>query len=103
MGLKVSRVLFFVGAVVAGGLIPWSEEVISVMLGDAYIAGTVTLMIMFLYPVHQSMGQIGGTMLYATEKTRVQVVLGLSFMAASIVVVYCRSSLVKTMHFSARL
>jgi len=86
--LKVSRGLFFVGAVVAGGLIPWAEEIITVMLGDAYIAGTITLMIMFLYPVHQSMGQIGGTMLYATEQTRLQVILGLAFMTAGILVVY---------------
>ena len=86
--LKVSRGLFFVGAVVAGGLIPWAEEIITAVLADSYIAGTITLMIMFLYPVHQSMGQIGGTMLYATEKKRVQVVLGLTFMTASILVVY---------------
>ena len=85
---KVSRALFFMSAMVAGGLIPWSDEIIMVLLGDAYLAGAITLMIMFLYPVHQSMGQIGGTMLYATEKTRVQVILGLLLMSASIVVVY---------------
>jgi O-antigen/teichoic acid export membrane protein len=86
--LKVSRGLFFVGSVVAGGLIPWSEEIISVILGEAYIAGSMTLIIMFFYPVHQSMGQIGGTMLYATEKTRVQVILGLTLMVAGLAVVY---------------
>jgi O-antigen/teichoic acid export membrane protein len=86
--LKVSRGLFFVGAVVAGGLIPWSEEIISVVLGDAYIAGSITLTIMFLYPVHQSMGQIGGAMFYATEKTRVQVILGLTLLIVGLAVVY---------------
>jgi len=86
--LKVSRALFFFGAVVAGGLIPWTEEIITVILGNDYTAGTITLMIMFFYPVHQTMGQIGSTMLYATEKTKVQVILGLAFMASSIVVVY---------------
>lgn len=86
--LQVSRGLYFVGAVVAGGLIPWSYEIIQLLLGDAYLAGSFTLMIMFLYPVHQSMGQIGGTMLYATENTRIQVVLGIAFMISSIIVVY---------------
>jgi len=85
---KVSRGLYCVGAVVAGGLLPWSEEIITLLLGDAYRAGAITLMLMFLYPVHQTIGQIGGTMLYATEHTRIQVVLGLIFMAVSIVVVY---------------
>lgn len=86
--LKVSRGLYFVGALAAGGLLPWASEIITLLLGAAYSDGVFTLMLMFLYPVHQSMGQIGGTMLYATEQTRIQVVLGMAFMATSIVVVY---------------
>jgi hypothetical protein len=57
-------------------------------LGAAYIGGAATLVIMFLYPIHQSMGQIGGTMLYATEQVTVQVVIGIVFMVASIGVTY---------------
>lgn len=86
--LKTSRALYFISAVVAGGLLPWSGEIIQVTLGTAYAGGTTTLMAMFLYPVHQSVGQIGGTMLYATGHTRVQVEVGLAFMAASLVAAY---------------
>ena len=86
--LKASRGLYFVGAVVAGGLLPWAREILQLTLGAAYAGGAATLMMMFLYPVHQSMGQIGGTMLYATGHTRIQVVLGLAFMASSLVVAY---------------
>lgn len=86
--LKASRGLFFIGAVVAGGLLPWASEIIHLTLGAAYSGGAVTLMLMFLYPVHQSMGQIGGTMLYATGHTRIQVVLGLASMTTSLVVAY---------------
>ena len=86
--LKASRALYFIGAVVAGGLLPWAAEIIRITLGAAYAGGSITLMLMFLYPVHQSMGQIGGTMLYATGKSRVQVVLGLVFMGASLVAAY---------------
>jgi len=39
---------------------------------------------MFLYPVHQSMGQITGTMFYATGKTKAQSLIGIIFMAISI-------------------
>ncbi len=85
---KVSRVLYFVAASVAGFLIPWSEDILRLTLGPAYMAGATTLAIMFLYPVHQSMGQIGGTMLYATGRVRAQVVIGTLFMAASIVATY---------------
>ena len=45
-------------------------------------------MLMFLSPVHQSMGQIGGTMLIATGHTRVQVILGITLAAFSLVAAY---------------
>lgn len=85
---KVSKGLYFIGALTAGGLLPWTGEIIELLLGTAYSEGRVTMMLMILYPVHQSMGQIGGTMLYATGQTRMQVIIGLVFMATSILVVY---------------
>ncbi len=85
---KVSRLLFLIGAMIAGFLIPWAEGLLRLILGAAYVGGTTTLAIMFLYPVHQSMGQIGGTMLYATERVSLQVVTGILFTIASMVVTY---------------
>lgn len=85
---RVSRGLFFVAAAVAGFLVPWSEDILRLTLGSAYLGGAAALTIMFLYPLHQSMGQIGGTMLYATGRVRAQVVIGMLFMAASIVITY---------------
>jgi O-antigen/teichoic acid export membrane protein len=85
---RISRTLFLVGAIAAGYLIPWTDELLHLILGVAYVGGTSTLAIMFLYPIHQSMGQIGGTMLYATERVSLQVVIGAAFMLLSIVVTY---------------
>lgn len=85
---KVSRLLFLVGAVIAGYFIPWSEALLQKIPGAAYAGGATTLAIMFLYPVHQSMGQIGGTMLYATERVSLQVITGIVFMIASMGVTY---------------
>ena len=85
---RVSRLLFLVGAMIAGFLIPWAEDLLSLILGTAYIGGATALAIMFLYPVHQSMGQIGGTMLYATERVSLQVITGIVFMIVSIGVSY---------------
>jgi len=85
---KASRGLYFFGALLAGGMIPWSNEIISLVLGPTYSSGAFTLMLMFLYPVHQSMGQIGSTMLYATENTRLYVNIGLVVMSISLIVVY---------------
>lgn len=86
--LKVSRLLYFVGAIVAGGLLPWTTEILHLALGPAYVSGATTLMLMFLYPVHQSMGQIGSTMLYATGRVHTQVISGIIFMALSLVMAY---------------
>jgi len=86
--LKVSRSIYFIGAIISGGLIPWSEEIIALLLGKTYAPGALTLTIMFLYPVHQSMGQIGSTMLYATGNTKTLTVIGSIFMLTSIAAVY---------------
>lgn len=85
---KVSRVLFFIGAIIAGGVLPWSEMLLNIMVGDAYISGTATFMLMLIYSVHQSLGQITGTLFYATEMTRLYVKLGMVFMCLSLGVAY---------------
>jgi O-antigen/teichoic acid export membrane protein len=85
---RISRTLFLVGAIVAGYLSPWAEELLRLILSAAYVGGVSTLVIMFLYPIHQSMGQIGGTMLYATERVTLQAVIGIVFMVVSMGVTY---------------
>jgi O-antigen/teichoic acid export membrane protein len=85
---RISRILFLVGAVVAGYLSPWSAELLRLILSAAYVGGASTLVVMFLYPIHQSMGQIGGTMLYATERVTLQVTIGIVFMLVSMGMTY---------------
>jgi O-antigen/teichoic acid export membrane protein len=85
---KVSRLLFLIGAVIAGYLVPWAQDVLGLLLGAAYAGGAFTLAVMFLYPIHQSMGQIGNAMLYATERVSVQVGMGIVFMLVSMGVTY---------------
>lgn len=85
---KVSRSLFLMGAVIAGFLIPWTEDLLLLLLGSAYAGGALTLSIMLIYPVHQSLGQICGTMLYATERVWFLVTSGIVYSFVSIVVTY---------------
>lgn len=85
---KISRLLFFVGAVMAGFLMPWSEYLLNLILGASYVGGAVTLAIMCLYPVHQSMGQIGATMLYATERGSLINVYGIAVQTVSMLATY---------------
>lgn len=85
---RIARVMFFISAAVSGFLIPWSRDLLHLVLGATYAAGTTTLAIMFLYPVHQSLGQVNVTTLYATENARPQVLAGTVMMAVSILVTY---------------
>ncbi|MDD5392918.1 MAG: lipopolysaccharide biosynthesis protein [Thiothrix sp.] len=86
--LRVSRGLFFVAAVGAGFLAPWVEDIMRIILGATYVDGASTLMIMFFYPLHQSMGQIGGTMAYATGAVATYVKITMMVMVLSTVLTY---------------
>ena len=85
---KVSRSLFFVTAFSSCILIPFSKEILVMLLGASYKPGNIILSIMFFYPIHQSIGQIAHTMLYAIGKTRTQSYVGLTFMFVSILSSY---------------
>ncbi len=80
---RSSRCLFFFAAATSGLLLPWSQEIISVVLGESFIGGAPALAIMLLYPIHQCLGQLCGTLLYATGRTREHVVIGMGFMLFS--------------------
>ncbi len=85
---RISRVMFLVSAVVACFFIPWSGEVLRILLGEPYVAGTTTLAIMLLYPIHQSMGLINTTTLYATERVSTPAKLGTVFMLGGMLITY---------------
>ena len=85
---RVSRGLYFVGAVISSIIIPFSREILDLLLGQSYQAAWLTISLMFLYPVHQSMGQITGTMFLATGNTKTQSIIGIVFMVISIPITY---------------
>ena len=68
--VRAMRFVFMTGAIGAGLLIPWSPVIVGLLLGPAYIAAWPVLAIMLLYPIYQSLGQIGGTFLLAKGETR---------------------------------
>lgn len=67
---KINHGLVMLSTIITGLLLPWSEQIVPVLLGVAYIEAWPVLAIMFLYPIHQSMGQIGGTMFLASGDTK---------------------------------
>lgn len=85
---KVSRALYMFGAVVSGFLIPWSREIVSAFLGPQYAPSAAVLGLMFVFPLHQSLGQIGSTMLLAAERTRLYLFVSVAIMVANFPVTY---------------
>tara|TARA_B100000963_G_C22639767_1_gene679808 strand:+ start:4522 stop:6060 length:1539 start_codon:yes stop_codon:yes gene_type:complete len=85
---KASRGLFFVGAIFAGAISPWSSEIISLFLGKEYLGGIIPLMLMLIYPAHQCLGQLGSAILLATENTKAQVIIGIIFSTIGTLVVF---------------
>ncbi|MDC1018369.1 lipopolysaccharide biosynthesis protein [Pseudomonadales bacterium] len=82
---KSSHFLYFVASIVACMVLPWAELLISILLGNAYADALTTIQIMLIYPVHQTIGIITGTLLYATGHVKLQFILGLFFSAAVLV------------------
>ena len=80
-----TRLLFFVGLIVSVPLLPWANDILFIILGKSYTDGALTFTIMLLYPIHQSIGQINGTMFYATEKTKPYVIGNIIFLIVSFI------------------
>jgi O-antigen/teichoic acid export membrane protein len=85
---KTNRILYFIGAFIAGFCIPWSEEILQISAGGEYIDGKTTFILMLIYPVHQCLGQINGAVLLATEKVKLQNLAGVIFIIISLLVAY---------------
>ena len=85
---RANRILFMSGVLISCFLIPWTREIITLVLGEEYTGGALVLAIMFIYPVHQTLGQINGTMFYALELTRPYVVIGMISMIISTITIY---------------
>lgn len=85
---SVSRSLYFVGAAISCLFIPYSREILIRTVGITYEGAWLCLALMFLYPVHQSLGQIQGTFFYASEDTKSYARIGLLTMGISIPATY---------------
>lgn len=85
---RANRGLVMLSTVVVGLAFPWSEQLVQVLLGDAYAANWPVLAIMLLYPIHLPMGVIGGSTLLASGQTRLHMLICTVGMLVSIPVSY---------------
>lgn len=66
---RATRILMLAASFISCFLAAWSEELVSLLLGEAYRAAWPALFVMLFYPVHQAMGQMNGTLFMATGRT----------------------------------
>jgi O-antigen/teichoic acid export membrane protein len=85
---SVQQTLFCLAAVVSCLCIPHTRELLRWTVGSGFEAGALALALLFLYPVHQTAGQMQGTFYLATGDTRLYSILGIVFMLVSIPVTY---------------
>ena len=80
---KASRFVFSLGVFFGGFLIPWSEEIIKLMLGPSYLESSSVFSVMLIFAAFRSLGILNGSMLLATCETKVHVKIGVIWMGFS--------------------
>jgi len=73
----VSRLLYFISAWCACLIIPYCSDLLRLTVGASYSGGWLCFSLLLLYPVHNCLGRIEGSLLYAIGDTK-------SFMKTSI-------------------
>ncbi len=68
--LKTTKSLFFLSSFIAFYIMLNSKDLLHVAVGDKFQSARYALAVMSLYPIHQTMGQINGTIYYATGRVR---------------------------------
>lgn len=81
---KATRGLVILSAIASGLVLPWSEQVVGILLGPVYAQAWPVLAVMLLYPIHLPMGIIGGSTLLATGQTRKHMLICVAGMLVSV-------------------
>jgi len=85
---RISRSVILISACFAGVCLPWTEAIISAVLGPQYMAAVMPLKIMLVFSLWQSLGAVNINMLYALELTTARTVIGISFALISLPLTY---------------
>jgi O-antigen/teichoic acid export membrane protein len=66
---KTASFLLLLVTTIACFFVPWSKDLIEIMLGSEYLDSWPVLLVMLFYPIHQVMGQLNSTVLMGTSNT----------------------------------
>lgn len=69
--IKTKKRLYFFGVLIAAGIIPWADVIVVTVFGKGYEAAYPVVVIMMLSSIHQTVGQVEGSFILASGKTRI--------------------------------
>lgn len=85
---RFTRMLYVLTAIIVVFLLFHAELVIRLLAGEEYAEALLPVMIMSVYPLHQTYGQLNNSLYLATERTRALAVLQTLIMVFGIPVTY---------------
>jgi O-antigen/teichoic acid export membrane protein len=85
---KTSRLLVGLASVVSCFLAPWADQLVDVLLGNAYHAAWPVLYLMLFYPIHQTVGQVNSALFMASGQNSVYMKITVTGLLVSIPVSY---------------
>lgn len=77
---KYIPLLYFIATYFAVFVSVHANEIVTIIGGDQYKSATISLMIISFYPLHQTYGQLCGSLFYATGQTKLYRNIGILFM-----------------------
>jgi O-antigen/teichoic acid export membrane protein len=78
-----------------------AEKITSIFAGKQYLNAVIPITIMALYPIHQTYGQLSGSVFYASGQTKLYRNIGLIFMILGLPVLYFALAPVNQLGFNA--
>ncbi|MCL9775540.1 MATE family efflux transporter [Vibrio methylphosphonaticus] len=85
---NATKTIYLSSLCIAAYLMPWSDVIITKLIGLDYSDAIIPFSIMLFFPIHQSLGQLVGVMFYAMSETKVYMKIGIAGMMISIIVSY---------------
>ena len=85
---RCSSFLLLVSILFVAVVHPFTKEIVLFSLGQNYLNGVASLAVLLFYPIHQTLGQLLGSLMYATEKTFAYSLISSAFMLLSIFTTY---------------
>lgn len=88
MYLGARKAIFFSGVFIAAACIPWAYEILDLLYGKSYVVAAAPLILLMMYSIHQSIGQVDSAFLMASGNTSVGFIFNMLFAPIGILITY---------------